>query len=844
MAQKISSKKAVAKVVSVLLCTLLFLLLFSTAVIATMYGDVNGDGVVDVRDVVLVEKHVLSVPPGLNPAEQLLADVNGDGVVNVWDVSLIMQYSLGLITEFPMQDLSVSSVSAINPKQVEVVFDRSLHAEEKAKMVLANFHVGLHSAPNTNRLTGVGAAVAVLDDNKTILLTLGNDYWFTSGTATNKVVVKEEVGIDSDYTVANLSFIDSEVPRLVSVETISPTMIVMTFSEPLDRRVIGPLNPPTNIMLFSGAVPVPLNLTTNVAYIDSQRELRLNSTVPLTAGSYTLNIAAGTNLKDYTGYGVVPAAMTFTHTPITAAPTMSVKSSTETTVTLEFSRPIIASTLDNNTFAIFRHTYNTNTFEVNGFSAVTNPSGDNKTFVVNFGASKPLPPGDTPLWFNYVTGTSDANKVKDNWGNIVAPATFTINTVPDTNPPTATVTLVAGTNDMIHVQYSKPVTGGNVLANYSLRKGATPVGIFSVNPVAGSPNKYLLTTPAMVGVHTLTIANIKDTSLSQNPMGTQTYTIDVPDLINPVVNDVIANNLVVGDANSIYVYYSKIMGPSALDRNNYRLDFNGAQVQLPVGTVITDTASTIKITLPGTIMSYAPLGATPPIHLFIGNVKDLAGNSLLTMGNYLIDPLSDFNPGPTEVTLLSSAQISFKVNRHLQTVNAANIQSAALGGPSATFATFTNNTDGKATVTANFPAGTFDTYIPFVSEKINILAAALTDLNGFTNSVVNDVPITIDRAAPVLVGAKRLPGPPAVSITSVEVEYSENIYPASIQDTTFTVQGYTVNSVHVLNNKVTLSVSGGVLLNPLVTQVGSVQDDIVAPRNTLVGPQPAVIAAD
>ena len=65
------------------------------------HGDINGDGVIDVRDVVLVMKHILEVET-LSASQQELADVNDDGTVDLKDAVLIMQKALGLIEEFPV----------------------------------------------------------------------------------------------------------------------------------------------------------------------------------------------------------------------------------------------------------------------------------------------------------------------------------------------------------------------------------------------------------------------------------------------------------------------------------------------------------------------------------------------------------------------------------------------------------------------------------------------------------------------------------------------------------------------------------------------------------------------
>ena len=59
-------------------------------------GDVNGDGRIDVRDVVLAMQHALGLKK-LTGEQFLAADINGDGTINVRDVTGMMQFSLGII---------------------------------------------------------------------------------------------------------------------------------------------------------------------------------------------------------------------------------------------------------------------------------------------------------------------------------------------------------------------------------------------------------------------------------------------------------------------------------------------------------------------------------------------------------------------------------------------------------------------------------------------------------------------------------------------------------------------------------------------------------------------------
>ncbi|MDW7739724.1 MAG: Ig-like domain-containing protein [Bacillota bacterium] len=604
---KSQRKRAGAKVSLILLSVILFLLLFAPAASAATFGDINNDGAINVQDVVLVMRHNLGLIT-LTDAQKAVADVNGDGNINVQDATLIMQYSLGLIDEFTMAQLQVSSATAVNPKQVEVVFNRTLKPEERTKMTTANFHVGLQASPLVDRLTGTGSAVSIKDDNKTALLTMANGYHFVNGSTTNRVVVKSAVGLTADYTNASVSFVDTSVPTLVSVHTEGPRNLVLTFSEPLDRTVI-----PTNVTLNGGAIA--LNLF-GATYVDARRELRIDTFADLAAGTYTLAINAGTSLKDYSGFSVAPTSVSFTHTPITTAPTVSVKSSTESTVTLEFSRAINETTLLGNISVLFRHTYDSVLNQVTG-TAVTNPSGDKKTFVVNFGA-KLLPPGTTQFWMKYADGTPDANKVKDTWGNIIQPFTLSVTTIPDTTAPTATVTVHS--NTQIDVQYSEAVQGADTLANYSLKKGTTTVTLSSVSSLGG--NKYRLTSAAALqGEYTLTISNIKDTSPAENPMGTQVYNVNVPDTIAPeVVNLAGAADDVfytLDTIKKIRIFFSEPMNSIDLATKAMYENLLDGSANPTVATPAADGKSV-----------YLEFANDVAGNIRVGALKDLAGNSL------------------------------------------------------------------------------------------------------------------------------------------------------------------------------------------------------------------------
>ena len=90
-------------------CILLCCLLFASASLAALTGDVNGSNIVDIIDALMVAQYTI----GLNPAGFIAAnaDVNSDGSINVVDALMIAQYSVGIITSFPLSSTPTSVVT-------------------------------------------------------------------------------------------------------------------------------------------------------------------------------------------------------------------------------------------------------------------------------------------------------------------------------------------------------------------------------------------------------------------------------------------------------------------------------------------------------------------------------------------------------------------------------------------------------------------------------------------------------------------------------------------------------------------------------------------------------------
>ncbi|MBE7057273.1 MAG: hypothetical protein E7388_07545 [Ruminococcaceae bacterium] len=77
-----------------------------TITVPVLYGDADGNGVVNSIDAMVVLQYDVELI-GEDEIDLIAGDVDGDGVVNSIDAMLILQYDVELITEFPVEIAAV-----------------------------------------------------------------------------------------------------------------------------------------------------------------------------------------------------------------------------------------------------------------------------------------------------------------------------------------------------------------------------------------------------------------------------------------------------------------------------------------------------------------------------------------------------------------------------------------------------------------------------------------------------------------------------------------------------------------------------------------------------------------
>lgn len=640
--------------------------------------------------------------------------------------------------------LQVASITALNAKQVQVVFNKAV--DKTAAELIGNYDVFL---------LGLGSDVAgsasLQADGKTVIVELSAGNKFANYSTTNKVVVKAAVGLVADATNAAVVYNDSTLPALVSATATGSNEITLTFTEP----VISSGNA-TNVVVNDNTVGINLAATYSVA----GKTMTFKTYASMVAGTtYTVKISSGTNILDYAGYAVIPASASFVYAPVTVAPTYVVKSSTEKSATIEFTSAVTG--LAGNADVAFSHTY-AGANKVTG-AAVT--AIDSKTYRIDF--VNPFAPGTSTMFAAYTVGLADSSKIKDAFGNIVTLVNSTITTVADVTAPTATVAMASGSNTVIAVTFSEAVTGGSTVGNYVLKQGTTVKTITSAIVDPDNSNKYNLTVPTMSGAYTLAISNIKDTSIAQNAMATTTYNLTVADLIRPYVVDVAgsASNVyyVQATATKVRIYFSEAMDMASIS------DLTKYQVGTTNPTSATPAADGKSVLL--------VFAAAPESSIILGTVKDAAGNLLAGLSATLTSLAApkvglnlDTVAVPNNVVADTTTSVKVYLNDIVSGLVLTDLLVTTNGSTYFSPATFTvDNASGKSVVRLILASAFAES-----ATNVAISSAAVTAGTNADGATISVAKAAVDKIAPTVNKVEYL------SSTSIRITFNEALLGSSV----------------------------------------------------------------
>ncbi|WP_110112569.1 S-layer homology domain-containing protein [Bacillus sp. CGMCC 1.16541] len=688
----------------------------------------------------------------------------------------------------------VTSVSAVNLKQVVVTFNKDVDSTTAG------------STGNYTFASGSGVTVTAAEVNgKSVTLTVSGTSQQQSADLTVEGV-KVADGTVVAKTTKSVKFVDAVAPVVSSVDAIGPKTIKVKFSEPLQSAPTFSLN--------DGTIAI---VTTAFTAGSSEATLTLG-TAPA-SGTLKLKVKDG---LDYAGFKIDEVVKEFTFAVDTVAPVLTVKSASPTQIVLS-SNEDFTGVADNN--VEFFHTYN----GVAAYKATKSVSG--KEITLSF--ANPLPEGTFKLFLNYAV--DNGTQIADLWGNKVAEQTLTGTVVSDTVAPTVTKVEVDG-NTAFKVTFSEAVSGATTAANYEIKdaSGNTVSVNGTITNVSG--NTYSIPVAALNGgSYTLTVKNIKDTSINQNKLADYTTTVAIKDVVAPTITDL--DTVTSGtqaqllSSKKVKVVFSEAMDRASIEN---KLNYLFGGVALDSKVTVTAVDNNKAVILDFTDVTSGPQATPASATLQVLRVADAAGNPIAVASTNVLVPAGVTAPlfDKAEVTGKNTIKLYFK--ELITSAQAADFLVSNDNGSSYSAAGSISNevVDGKSVITL-----TTSQDLPTTAANVLVkTTGSVSAKNGFGTAVSLNATSAADKYAPMATVATAIDNDGDTFVDRFTVQFSEALYVASVQDGDFTIEGYEITGVSVSGDTVTLTVkektTNDLAATPKVTLVGTVED---AARNARTG---------
>lgn len=671
----------------------------------------------------------------------------------------------------PVTELKVESVTATNLKEVVVKFNTAV---DKSTVKAANFALAYGSSD-------VAASAYLADENTVVVeadnaLINGGEYSLTVDK------VKSTQGVDVVKETIKFTVRDVALPEVKEIKVTGPKSFLLVFSEPIAS---------------AGSVEVKTGLSlhgVNPNFAISGNEVEVELYTALTEGTtYTVTVK---DFKDFAGYNNAFASLSLAYAKDTTSPTAEVASADPEKVVLKFNKPVSGLKA-----SAFYHTFSAwapqEILDADG-NAIDSTKYYSSVTVVFYKKDDngkwqgfQLPEGKVTFGFN-------ATGVQDKWGNAYGgPATFEVTVSADRTAPTATIEVVDDLN--LKVTFNKNVlfNEDNIAILDSDGKEVTGT------TVTGGPKVFNVKFDKSLNGKTVVvnIKNVKDTTIGQNTLVSYTETVVIGDKTGPTVNSVLFRYVENGDK-AIYVFYSEPVSETALTKGNYF--FKGADEKLvTVSGTPTFYQNNKIVRIPLTASDkdkYIDGTGAFTAKLVVINVKDVAGNTLISFEPYPIDKIETAAPKVTDVVATDVYSVDVVFDQYLTRID---YKAFTVNGQEPAGYSISTDENGNTVVTL-VPKVAFG-YDATGSVTINITDSYKIQ-NIFGVNAANTVPATItDRIAPAVAKVNGKADVRWVAANTIEITYTEDIDPNRISALTYAVSGRTVDSVSVNQNVVTLN---------------------------------------
>jgi Big-like domain-containing protein len=533
--------------------------------------------------------------------------------VEMKDGSMTLAEKLELTLPTPAA-LEVESVVADNLKEVKVVFNQEVNAD-----TITDANV---------KVKGEKGSVALNEDGVTAVITiedvLDNQEEYTL--QVDKVEAKNEIMLE-DYEEDFTAF-DATLPEALEVKVTGPRHLTVTFSEPINPEEKGKITLKKDKVNLGNAVEISGNKVNVRAYNDFKE-----------GEEYTVKVEG---FEDYAEYKNVVTTLDFTYEKDENPPVATVEKAEQTYVIVSFDKPVKGLKADK-----FYHTFTAwEAVEIENMDSDTKAINSNtlvnKVKVIFYDSSKAegkegnaIPAGETIFG---ILG----KEIKDNWGNALGTQEFKVSTTSDrTKPEVKEVKVKSETS--LEVTFTKDVDFERKNVEVLDTDGDKISGVYEkVESVKDSKSKYTVSFGKNLAGDTITVSikNVKDTTLYENTLDLYTETLTVTDKTAPTIDEVYLSKKDNDDGRAMYVVFDEAVdSETALKGSNYTLysaeDSVGKRDAISLKDMDLEfdvVNSRIKVSLSkGDIKDIKDEITTFGIgtEIMVVNVEDVAGNKIL-----------------------------------------------------------------------------------------------------------------------------------------------------------------------------------------------------------------------
>ncbi|NLV88699.1 MAG: hypothetical protein GX021_04960 [Tissierellia bacterium] len=429
------------------------------------------------------------------------------------------------------------------------------------------------------------------DDTKIILVLAGNmtqQMKYKISAMKIKSKAGEEIKIEDHEFLA----FDNQPPQVSEVIQLGTKGLRLYLSEPIKNALAS--NFKINGRNFPGTISLDYNIVTLTYF---------SSSYALSEGNHILTV---TGLEDYTGYKIVDEDILINISKDTTPPSIESATATLDQVIIEFDEEIDPVSASVNNFYWRQST-------IKRYASKVTIRG-NKA-IVDFTTNR----------LTTAENTIYVENVVDYSGNKIKPSSVSVIPEIDMTPPEIIHHTVSEDGKTITVYFNKNVLGTS-RSNYSILDSTNRT--INIKDIQGSGNEFKINlyVPLPVGLNTLIIEGVQDTTPLRNTMIPYTATIDMKDVEKPrLIN-------YTGYGNNIILYFSKPMDMNTvINHENYIIIYGGKQEYLPANTLFIPGSDekSVNILLPeyhtdGKRIMIGTAGNLTSLN--ISRLKDLSGN--------------------------------------------------------------------------------------------------------------------------------------------------------------------------------------------------------------------------